>query len=219
MASIKIKVIPSENEDELTEKKKKKQCTRGNPFHASDGTWSSKSDAKSWSIRTGGSDCEYGQLRQNPRRWLKRDCGRLDAKTPDVKAKYKCKTGKPVEEEVMPVNCQTIDINKKIKEPKKDEPETMEIEKKFSCGVRNVQNLKKKNHEMNRVREYESNFKDGKVWVNKEVFNQYMKYIDDQINKEPIEEVDKDGNLNKDEYRDTIMPGWREFLSLGRGIY
>ena len=51
----------------------------------------------------------------------------------------------------------------------------------------------------------------------------YLKFIDQnpgQSNdEEPLEEKDKHGNLNRNEYRDTIMPGWRAFKSMANGIY
>jgi len=220
MASIRIKIVSPGKDDDLIEKKdKKKNCTKGNPFHSKSGTWSSKSDAASWSIRTGGTDCEHGQLRQNPRRWLKRDCGRKHKDSPNIKAPYKCKTGKPIEEDAVPFNCKTVDINKTIKEPKKDEPEKMEIEKKFDCDVKNIEVQDKKANVINRVRNYEKNFKGGKIWVSKEVFNDYLKFVDEKIKDTPVQEVDKHGNLNANEYRDKIFPSWRQYLSLGKGVY
>ena len=84
-------------------KPKKKNCSPGNPLHSTSGEFTGKGKKGSWSIRTKGEDCNYGQLkttgRGNEKRWTKTTCGREDPKDDNKKAKYKCKDGSLNEEE------------------------------------------------------------------------------------------------------------------------
>lgn len=102
--TIKIKIKNKKNISER--KRKKKQCGPGSPYHNEDGEFSSQSDATSWSISTKGTDCSRGQSRvsNGQRRIAKKDrtltpprCGRADPKSPNRKAREKCKGGKALE--------------------------------------------------------------------------------------------------------------------------
>jgi hypothetical protein len=88
-------------------KTKKPLCSSHgmNPYHDADGEFSTKEDAKSWSVRQGyhKKGCRKGQRQQNPDRWVKGGvpCGRLKADNPNRKAKNKCKgTNEQVIQEV-----------------------------------------------------------------------------------------------------------------------
>ena len=110
-----IKLI-SELEDLLEKTNDKPLCfKRGhNANHDSDGRFSSKSDAKSWSVRTVDSsktDCKKGQRKMNPSRWTSVKCGRKDAKNPDIKAKYRCKDGSEVNESGLPDDYKDCVLN------------------------------------------------------------------------------------------------------------
>jgi hypothetical protein len=64
-----------------------------NPYHNKDGEFSTKKDAKSWSVRQGyeKKNCSAGQRASNPSRWTKVPCGRKNRLDPDVKAPNTCK--------------------------------------------------------------------------------------------------------------------------------
>ena len=64
-----------------------------NPYHDADGEFSTKADAKSWSVRQGyhKKGCRKGQRSANPSRWTTTVCGRKNRLDPNVKAPNKCK--------------------------------------------------------------------------------------------------------------------------------
>jgi hypothetical protein len=216
-------------EIELSEKKtktKKKQCRKGNKHFDSLGRFSTPSNAKSTSIRVKGKDCETGQRRANPSRWTKVICGRAKADDPNVKAKYRCKDGKVVSEELEPVNCKLKSKDKDIKLGKGTKPTKIELDKKYECDAETkIPYDPKKEQQLKKLRDYESNFDGPYVKVNTNVFDQFMNFIDskydDSNNEEPredIEESNDDKKISKDDYRDDLFAGWREFLRLSRGI-
>tara|TARA_R100000808_G_C2138201_1_gene146260 strand:+ start:188 stop:706 length:519 start_codon:yes stop_codon:yes gene_type:complete len=95
-------IIREELKTYLIERDTKKRCIgksgKGsiNPFHSSDGRFSSQKNAASYSVRDGSGECTKGQNRENPYRWTKVKCGREDPSSADTKAKYKCKDGSKV---------------------------------------------------------------------------------------------------------------------------
>lgn len=98
-----IQTITESRKRTQKKKEKKKQCSPGNAYHNdSDGKFSSKGKKGSWSIRTKGSNCDYGQMRTtgtgNQKQWTKTTCGRKDKDNPNVKAKYRCHDGAVVSE-------------------------------------------------------------------------------------------------------------------------
>ena len=103
---IEIRRLVSRALDETLAGRKKKNCSRGAPYHDANGKFSSKGDAKSKSVPNpdGKADCFSGQLAQSPSRWTKTRCGR-DSTSPTVspddsagKAKWKCKDGTVAEQ-------------------------------------------------------------------------------------------------------------------------
>lgn len=99
---------------ELTERRRKtpqKQCTsradkKGhNAYHDDLGRFSSKKDAVTKSVRNRQSqNCKYaGQSKHNPHQWIKgaMKCGRKDRLNPNIKAKYRCKDGKEIREQLL----------------------------------------------------------------------------------------------------------------------
>ena len=91
------KGIVSPNE---AKKKEKKNCSKGQIYHDSDGRWSSKADAKVYSLKFAGKgkkNCKRGQARMPGQRFLKIPCGRKDAEGKQGKEPFKCKDGKPVD--------------------------------------------------------------------------------------------------------------------------
>jgi len=95
--------------NDLDEAKKRKTvpvCNQGSPWHDSLGRFSTKKNAKSWSIRTDkkkDGKCSQGQNKTDgsgKRYFTRIACGRKDHKDSNSpKAKYKCKTGEKVNEE------------------------------------------------------------------------------------------------------------------------
>ena len=194
---------------------KKKLCRRGSPYHGKNGEFSTKKDAKSWSVRVSGKDCDHGQLRLNPRRWTKRDCGRKSRHNPNVKADYKCKDGKRTDEYLAPVNCKVTDIDKSYAPPTEKKPAAITIDKKLDCGVKNMKVNKVLYDKIQKVRNYEKQFKGGKVYINKQFLDRVLDYIED--NPPKVKEDNK--KMSKDDYRDSIFAGWRDLLQISRGIY
>ena len=89
-----------EEDEELEEKKeKKKNCSKGNPYHDSKGRLSSpESSGGSWSVanKSSKSGCKRGKAKRpsgRQERFTKLPCGRLDVDSPNKKAKNKCKGG------------------------------------------------------------------------------------------------------------------------------
>lgn len=218
-------------EIELSEKKnkRKKQCGKGhNAAHDSLGRFSTRKNAKSWSVRKGTQtkDCSKGQRRMNPSRWTVTPCGRASADDPNVKAKHRCKDGKVVSEELEPVNCKLKSKDKDIKLGKGTKPTKIELDKKYECDAETkIPYDPEKERQLKKLRDYESNFDGAYVKVNTNVFDQFMDFIDskydDSNNEEPredIEESNDDKTISKDDYRDEIFPAWRDFLRLSRGI-
>ena len=92
-------------EDEVDEDKEKKpNCSPGNPYHDKEtGKWTSKEKAGSYSLSepVKGRNCTSGQSKMPGRKIVKKDndvkprarCGRVDAKNPDKKTKWKCSGG------------------------------------------------------------------------------------------------------------------------------
>jgi hypothetical protein len=224
----------NELEDLLEKANDKPLCSKKgmNANHDADGRFSSKADAKSWSVRTVDSSktaCKKGQRSANPSRWVRIRCGRKDAKNPDIKAKYRCKDGSEVNESGLPddyKDCILNDLDKKYKTDSKTGEEHIEVDKKFKCKPKPVQFDPALNQDLETMKRYEENFDDdGKICVAYSVFQKYLKFIDQQPEpepsnvEEPLEEKDKHGKLNRNEYVDTIMPGWRAFKSLANGVY
>jgi hypothetical protein len=151
-------------ERDISEKKnkRKKQCGKGhNAMHAADGTFSTRKNAKSWSVRKGTQtkDCSKGQRRMNPSRWTVTPCGRASADDPNVKAKHKCKDGKVVSEELEPINCKLKSKDKDIKLGKGTKPTKIELDKKYECDAESkVPYDPEKEEQLKRLRDYESNF-------------------------------------------------------------
>mgnify|MGYP003317473951 CR=1 FL=1 len=96
-------------EDELTEKEKKRNCQKGNPLRDEEGRLSSKEDNTSWTVSnpTGKSNCSWGQSRMdkgsNKRKITRKDkrtkrCGR-DKPKGTSKSRYRCKDGSAVWQE------------------------------------------------------------------------------------------------------------------------
>ena len=65
-----------------------------NALHGTDGRFSSKEDATSYSVRQGTGDCSKGQTKENPHQWTKVKCGRENPNDDTDKAKWRCKDGK-----------------------------------------------------------------------------------------------------------------------------
>lgn len=92
------------NKSLLIEKKKKKKCTRGNPFRNSDGEYSSKEDAKVWTDgyeNSNRSDCTGGKWRTDGsgKKFItKHKCGRSKG---GGKEEFKCKDGTKAYQEGM----------------------------------------------------------------------------------------------------------------------
>ena len=83
-------------------KEKKKNCSPGAVFHNADGEFSSKQDAKVYSLKFAGkgkSNCKRGQakIKNGKELFTKLPCGRGDEEG-TTKAKYKCKDGEPASE-------------------------------------------------------------------------------------------------------------------------
>ena len=103
-ATIKESRLLHESKKRNANKKKKKNCTPGNPYHDADGEFGKPGEYGSWSISNpdGKANCDHGQLRTtgrgNEKRWTKTRCGRKDPKDDNIKAKYKCKDGSFVTE-------------------------------------------------------------------------------------------------------------------------
>jgi hypothetical protein len=204
-------------ERDLSEKKtkKKKQCRKGTKYFDSLGRFSTPENATSTSIRVKGKDCETGQRRANPSRWTRVVCGRAKPDNPNVKAKYRCKDGKVVSEELEPINCKLKSQDKDIKLGKGTKPTKIELDKKYECDAESkVPYDPEKEEQLKRLRDYESNF-----------FDQFMDFIDSKYNNdisEPsnneLEESEKEKSISRDDYRDGIFPAWRDFLRLSRGI-
>jgi len=80
---------------------KKKNCSSGSPLHGSDGKFSSKEDAKVWSLKwaKGGSDCKSGVTRYDngSEKFTKLPCGgKFRGKKGSIgKEKLRCKDSKP----------------------------------------------------------------------------------------------------------------------------
>ena len=107
-------------------------------------------------------------------------------------------------------------ISKKYNDPKKDKPANIEIEKAFYCDAIDVPDKKTNKTTKKKQSKIKSDDTSGYISINKEMFKDFLKFLDDKWKSSDIKEIDKDGNLNRDEYRDKIMPGWREFLRLSR---
>jgi hypothetical protein len=78
-------------------KEKKKNCSKGAPYHDEDGEFSSKANAKVYSLKFAGKgekDCKRGQakMKNGKELFTKLPCGREDEEG-TKKAKYKCKDG------------------------------------------------------------------------------------------------------------------------------
>ena len=226
----------SELENLLEKTSEKPLCfKRGhNPHHDSDGEFSSKSDAKSWSVRTVDSsktNCKKGQRKSNPSQWTRIKCGRKDAKNPNKKAKYRCKDGSEVKESVDEVahqedfkDCVLQDLDKKYKSDDKTGEEHIEVDKKLKCKPQKVPFNQALNQDIETVRNYEESFDDeGRVCIAQSVFKDYLQFIDKHSKPKksdvPLKEKDKHGRLNRNEYADSIMPGWSAFKRLSKGIY
>jgi len=83
---------------EARKRKTKPNCSPGNVYHDSDGEFTDKSDAKSYSLKfMTGDDCKRGQARMPGQRFLKRPCGRRK-KHGGGKEKYRCKDGSEIKE-------------------------------------------------------------------------------------------------------------------------
>ena len=83
-------------------KEKKKNCSPGAVYHNADGEFSSKQDAKVYSLKFAGkgkSNCKRGQakIKNGKELFTKLPCGRGDEEG-TTKAKYKCKDGEPASE-------------------------------------------------------------------------------------------------------------------------
>ena len=83
-------------------KEKKKNCVPGAVYHDADGEFSSKQDAKVYSLKFAGkgkSGCKRGQAKVSNGKELftRLPCGRGD-ESGTYKAKYKCKDGEPASE-------------------------------------------------------------------------------------------------------------------------
>ena len=239
MAKIKIRikkedshrVLVKELEDLLEKTSEKPLCSKKgiNPHHSEDGTFSSKEDAKSWSVRTvdpSKTNCKKGSRKANPSVWTRVRCGRKDAKNPNIKAKYKCKDGSKVNEVGGPPDykdCELQDLDKKYKHDDKTGEEHIEVDKKLKCKPKSVQFDPALNQDLETIRAYEESFDDdGRVCVAKSVFKRYLNFIQKQPAPSkpdiPLKEKDKHGKLSRNEYIDSIMPGWSSFKSLAAGI-
>jgi len=78
-------------------KEKKKNCSKGAPYHDENGEFSSKQDAKVYSLKFAGkgkSNCKKGQakIKNGKELFTRLPCGRGDEEG-TTKAKYKCKDG------------------------------------------------------------------------------------------------------------------------------
>lgn len=196
---------------------KKKLCRKGNAWKDSLGRFSTKKNAKSWSVRVGGKDCQHGQTRMNPRRWTKIPCGRKDRDNPNVKADYKCKDGKRTDEYLAPVNCKTTDVDKTFKKASKNKPASITIDQKKECGVKNMKINKTLLNKIRRVKEYEKQFSGPNVEINKQFLDRVLDYIEDHPPK--VKENSKNrSDMNRDDRLDSIFPAWRDFLRISRGI-
>ena len=243
MTKIKIKVSKHEDDSELIKEledlleksSEKPLCFKSghSPYHDSDGEFSSKEDATSWSVRTVDSsktDCKKGQRRMNPSRWTSISCGRKDAKNPNIKAKYKCKDGSKVKEILDKTgpnqdykDCVLQDLDKKYKSDEKTGEEHIEVDKKLKCKPKPVPFNQALNQDIETIRAYEDSFDDeGRVCVARSVFKKYLQFIQAKPKPKkaevPLKEKDKHGRLDRNEYRDSIMPGWSAFKSLAAGI-
>jgi hypothetical protein len=137
-------------------RKKKKQCRKGNKHFDSLGRFSTPENATSTSIRVKGKDCETGQRKANPSRWTRVKCGRKDRLDPNVKAKYRCKDGKLVSEELEPINCKLKSKDKDIKLGKGTKPTKIELDKKYECDAESkVPYDPEKEEQLKRLRDYE----------------------------------------------------------------
>ncbi len=234
---MKIKIVKSDNDHNISEEQvinslsliadvlnnyeldedKKKLCRRGNAWKDAFGRFSTKKNAKSWSVRVGGKDCQHGQTRMNPRRWTKIPCGRKDRDNPNVKADYKCKDGKRTDEYLAPVNCKTTDVDKTFKKASKNKPASITIDQKKECGVKNMKINKPLLDKIRKVKEYEKQFSGPNVEINKQFLDRVIDYINDNPPK-PKNIRKEDNKMNTDDRKDELFSGWRDFLRLSRGI-
>ena len=85
-----------------------------NRYHDKDGKFSSKSNAKSSSVRNPSNEkCRYGgQAKESPWRWTRRTCGRQDPKDGTTKAKFRCYDGAKIRE--MLVHSELVDNSKDL---------------------------------------------------------------------------------------------------------
>lgn len=106
-----LELLVLEELEELEEGRKRKGekipkkvpvCGSGNPYHRADGTFGDKNTrGGSWSIRhASGNDCSHGQTKYDAgkRKFTRLKCGRKDRTNPNVKAPYRCRDGKKVNE-------------------------------------------------------------------------------------------------------------------------
>jgi len=107
------------NATQLTEKEaptcsSRKDGKGMNRYHDKDGKFSSKSDAKSSSVRNPTNEkCRYGgQAKESPWRWTKRTCGREDPKDGTTKAKFRCYDGAKIRETLL--NNELVDSSKQL---------------------------------------------------------------------------------------------------------
>lgn len=115
-----------QEDDELTEKEKKKKrnCSKGNPYHTGkDGRFTSKDDAGSFSLSepVRGRDCTSGQSSMPGRKIVKKDrrlkpprCGR-DKPDGSKKARRRCRDGSLVWESEQPQKMIRVRIKSKPK--------------------------------------------------------------------------------------------------------
>ena len=199
-------------------KGKKKLCRKGSPYHNSQGRFSTKKNAKSWSVRVGGKNCKHGQRKQNPSRWTRVPCGRADASDPNKKAANKCKDGS-ANEAVEPTNCKITGKDSKYKQATDSKPARIEVDKSFDCGVKHISADQETQKKIDKIKSFDTEDSGDKVAISKQMFDRFLQFIDKSDPKEEIEEVDQHGNLNRNEKADLSFPGWSEFLSLSKGIY
>jgi hypothetical protein len=199
-------------------KEKKKLCRKGSPYHDSQGRFSTKKGAKSWSVRVGGKNCKHGQRKQNPSRWTRVPCGRADASDPDKKAAHKCKDGS-ANEAVEPTNCKITGRDSKFKQATDSKPARIEIDKSFDCGIKHISPDEETQKKIDKIKSSDTENSGDKVAVSKQMFDRFLQFIDKSDPKQEIEEVDKEGNLNRNEKINSRFPGWSEMISLSKGIH